>query len=89
MSSELERRLTALESKSQLGQQRVQAIIRTIVDPDSAGLCMTGLTALVNLDTGWRVDRDHNEAADAFIDRAIALAPRSSGGIVRLVEAVS
>lgn len=86
MANEIERRLAALERKAGPSADRVSVIIRRMVTP---GIPPGEAATFVSINpgaAGWRVDREPGETEAAFLERARATAPRSVGGIARLLQ---
>jgi hypothetical protein len=85
MATDIGRRVAALESKASLGQDSIEVIIRTFVSP-TTGPVESEPRALISLTHGWRIERAEDESKEAFIARATKEAPRTGGGVTRLLE---
>lgn len=85
---DLERRIAELERKAG-GENMISVIVRSFYAPGAKGPQRCEPRAYVCAATGWRLDREPGEEAEAFERRAIVLVPREPGAFTVLRQVLA
>ena len=83
---DLEKRISDLERKAGVGEDRISVIVRSFWGPGANGPERCEVAAYRTPDRSWRIEREPGEPDEAFHARAVRLAPRQAGGITVLRE---